>query len=189
MLLVLSPLVLARLARAHTAGISTATFEVQGDGSVEAHLLFSTAEPLRGTPLNPQDLEAFVRDGVDVEADGNRCLTSFRGARVTEVDGLALDASYACSKDADEIEVTLYYLSDLAPGHREIARIVAGSATSEAVLSRDRRAIALRLPAHPHGTAHLRKGRLLAIVTAVSVALLSSMALWQGARALRKRKE
>jgi hypothetical protein len=186
-----------RLVHAHTPGLSTAVFEVQGDGRVDARLVFATAEPLRGTPLDPQDLGAFVLDGVDVQADGERCQGTFRGARVTEVDGLVLDASYACSPGAGEVVATLYYLGDLSPGHREIARISAGSATSEAVLTSDRRAIALRLPAGLRGGAPRQKGRPLAMVTPVLAAVLSLasvasiasiLVLWRG-RALRERKE
>ena len=77
-----------------------------------------------GASLRQEDLRAFVQDGVDVTADGARCEPTYRGSSPTEQDGLLLEASYACPPGATEIGVTLYYLSTLSPGHREVARIV-----------------------------------------------------------------
>ena len=88
-------------------------------------------------------------DGLDVAADGVRCDGRYEGAGVTELDGLVLEATYACPPDAGEIGVTLYYLSALAPGHREIARIVGppgSDASVEGVLAGDRRGLSLKLP-------------------------------------------
>jgi hypothetical protein len=150
-----------RLALAHSPGLSVAEFEVQPAGRVLARLTFASAEALGGLSLGregvvtpedvsaaQEDLRAFLLRGVGVDADGSACAPTFRGAALTDVDGLVLDASYACPGDAADIQVTLYYLSALPRGvtHKGIARIVAGSAVSEAVLSGDHRAIDLRLP-------------------------------------------
>jgi hypothetical protein len=134
-------LLLPRFGLAHTLGLSTAEFQVQPDGRVEARFVFASGEP----PGASGDLGELVCDGVDVAADGVRCAGVFRSPEPTETDGVALSASYSCPDDAAEVEVTLYYLSALPPGHREVARIVAGSATAQAVLTGDHRALALRL--------------------------------------------
>jgi len=194
---------LPRLGSAHTLGMSTAAFEVKADGRVDAVFVFASAEPLGGTPLAREDLRAFLLDGVDVTADGTRCDATFRGASVSEIDGLVLKASYACADGrsvgaADcnrgaapwgglgEIIVTLYYLSALPPEHREIGRIVAGNATSEAVLSGDRRAIALRLPDDALRAARRSRGRRLVMAASTVVAFVSGLLLWR-ARTRRAR--
>jgi hypothetical protein len=184
----------ARPAEAHMQGLSTASFDVQPDGTVEASLVFASAEALRGTPLKDEDLRAFVLDGVAVTADGAACPGTFRGAGPSEGDGLVLEADFACPRElvaqgggvgGSEITATLYYLSALGPAHREIARISAGSATSEAVLSGDHRAIALRLPGDPLLAKRLRKARLLTVLTAVFAAFLAALFVWRW-RATRK---
>jgi hypothetical protein len=184
---VMALLFLPRLAAAHTPGLSTAEFDVAPDGHVDAHLVFASAEPLNGTPLRDDDLRAFVLDGVDVTADGSRCDASWRGSYPTEGDGLALDASYACARGASEVAVTLYYLSALPAGHREVARIVATGASIEGVLTGDRRALSLHLPAARSAPADraARKGRQLTILTAAFVAIMLALFVWRW-RATRK---
>jgi hypothetical protein len=184
---VMALLFLPRLAAAHTPGLSTAEFDVAPDGHVDAHLVFASAEPLNGTPLRDDDLRAFVLDGVDVAADGSRCDASWRGSYPTEGDGLALDASYACARGASEVAVTLYYLSALPAGHREVARIVATGASIEGVLTGDRRALSLHLPAARSAPADraARKGRQLTILTAAFVAIMLALFVWRW-RATRK---
>jgi hypothetical protein len=146
---VIALLFLPRLGRAHTPGLSMAEIRVDAQGRVDAQLTFAGAEPLRGLALRQEDLRAFVLDGVDVVADGERCDSSYGGSAPTEGDGLLLEASYACPPGAHEIGVTLYYLGDLPRGHRVIARIFGppdGTTRAEAVLTADRRALALELP-------------------------------------------
>ncbi|HTQ47144.1 MAG TPA: hypothetical protein VMI75_30525 [Polyangiaceae bacterium] len=186
-------LFLPRLASAHTPGVSTAEFDVAPDGHVDAHLVFASAEPLNGTPLRDDDLRAFVLDGVDVTADGSRCDPTWRGSYPTEGDGLALDASYACGAGASEVAVTLYYLSALPAGHREVARIVASGASIEGVLTGDRRALSLRLPAATAGAGGgapaaraARKARQLTVLTAAFAAFMVALFVWRW-RATRKR--
>jgi len=152
---------LPSFALSHTLGLSTADFTVQPDGRVQARFVFASAEPLGGLWLDRDrngvvtsedvaaargDLERFILDGVDFTADGDRCPATFEAASLSELDGLVLTARYACPDDADSVEATLYYLSALPRGHREIARIVAASATAEAVMTADRRAVRLTLP-------------------------------------------
>ncbi len=184
---------LPRLAAAHTPGLSTAQFDVAPDGHVDAHLVFASAEPLNGTPLRDDDLRAFVLEGVDVTADGSRCDATWGGSYPAEGDGLALDASYACPASRSEIAVTLYYLSALPPGHREVARIVAAGASVEGVLTGDRRALSLRLPAATSGAGRTtaadraaRKSRQLIVLTAAFAAFMLALFVWRW-RATRKR--
>jgi hypothetical protein len=169
---VIGLLLLPRLGRAHTPGLSVAEFVVQDDGRVDARLVFATAEPLMAAG---DDLGAFVLGGIEVSADDASCPAAFRGASRTEGDGLALEASYACPVGADEIAVTLFYLSDLPRGHREVARIVAGSSTAEAVLTAERRRLALKVRAGGAIPRARRTGLILALagtVAAVAVALV-----------------
>jgi hypothetical protein len=125
-------------------------------------------------------------DGVVVTADGSACAPAIQedfglGFPVAEGDGLRFNVTYACSPpdETDEIAVTLFYLSGLPPGHREIARITAGSATSEAVLSGDRRALVLQLPGAPRREARRRRGMVLVAVTAAFAALLMGLFVWR----------
>jgi hypothetical protein len=184
-------LVVSRPAAAHTPGLSTASFDVQPDGRVEARLVFASADLLQGGPRlalraeSGADILAFVTEGVEVTADGAVCQATLHDAGLREGDGFAIDASYACPAGAGEIAATLYYLSSLGPAHREIARITAGSATSEAVLSGDRRAIALRLPVDTLRAKRLRNGRRLTMVTAAFAVFMAGLFVWRW-RATRK---
>jgi hypothetical protein len=178
---VIGLLLLPRFAWAHTLGLSVANFEVR-DGFVEAHVAFASTESLGGLRLDRNDdgrvtaadlvaarddLRDFVLDGIDVSADGFRCPAAFRGASLAEPDGLVLEASYSCPTGATEVAVTLYYLSQLPPGHREVARIVAGSSTAEAVLSADRRGLVLRVP----GSTVTARGRNIRLLVAAIAAI------------------
>jgi len=186
-LVVVTGLFLPRPGRAHTPGVSVAELQVEADGHVDARLTFASLEPLGATTLRQEDLRAFVLDGVDVTADGARCEPVYRGSSVTEGDGLLLEASYACPPGAAAIGVTLYYLSALPRGHREVARIVGppGSrAVAEAVLTGDHRGLSLTLPEagprHPGGL----PAKLLALTAGFAVLMLALFA-WRW-RATRK---
>jgi hypothetical protein len=189
-LVVMVGLFLPRLGLAHTPGLSTAELDVAADGHVDARLTFASAEPLGKTTLSQEDLRAFVLDGVDVTADATRCEPSYGGSAPTEGDGLVLEASYACPAGAGEIAVTLYYLSALPRGHREIARIVGppgSGAEAEAVLTGEHRALALRLPASAEDHARReRLGKKLLALTVGFAVLMSSLFVWRW-RAARKR--
>jgi hypothetical protein len=194
---VMALVLLPRFGRAHTVGVSVAELSVEPSGVVNARFMFASAEPL-GMLLDRDhdgvvsgaevfaardDLKAFLQGGVDVTADGERCPASFGDATLTDLDGLVLPASYACPGDAAQIELTLYYLSGLPRGHRQIARIGAGSATAEAVLTGDHRALALRLPEDGRGGS-LRGRRPRAVVAlvagvAVLVAWLVARVAWR----------
>jgi hypothetical protein len=177
--LVMAALFLARVGLAHTLGLSMAEFDVAPNGRVDARITFASAEPLDGTPLRDDDLKAFVLKGVDVAADGSRCDGTFDGSALTEMDGLELDAHYACPPGASEVEITLYYLSALGPGHREVARIVAGAATAEAVLRADRRGLSLRLPVDPLVVKRAKRARRVLLLTVVFAVFFTSLFVWR----------
>lgn len=188
-------LFLPRLGRAHTPGLSIAELDVTPDGPVEARLTFATAEPLgpAAAALRDADLRAFVLDGVDVTADGARCEPRYEGSSMTEGDGLMLKASYDCPPGPAAVAVTLYYLSALPRGHREVARIVGppgSNASIEGVLTGDRRALELRLPPPPEDAAlRARKERVARRVTILSAAFAAVMVVlfvWRW-RATRRR--
>jgi hypothetical protein len=154
-------LVMPRIGRAHTLGVSAASFDVEQDGSVEGRVTFATAEALSGIHLDrnhdgaigadevaagSEDLKRFVLDGVDVTADAAPCPATFEGAAIDAIDGLVLRVRYQCPADAGRIAVTLYYLSALPREHRLVARIASGPLTTQAILSGDHRAIELDRP-------------------------------------------
>jgi hypothetical protein len=192
---VIAGLFLTRPGHAHTPGLSVAELEVTAAGPVEARLTFATAEPLgpAAQALRDADLRAFVVDGVDVTADGARCEPRYDGASVTEGDALLLRATYDCPPAPATVAVTLFYLSTLPRGHREVARIVGppGSGASvEAILTGDRRALELRLPRPPEDpTARARKERVarrVTVLTAVFAVVMVSLFVWRW-RATRRR--
>lgn len=166
---ILATVLSALPARAHSPGLSTGDWVIYPDGRVEASLVFASAEALTvrgrgGVVLDRNhdgvvtdeelagaraDLEQFVSEGVGVDADGDACPGRLAGAQLTSGDGLELDAAFTCGKLPRRLTVTLYFLSDLAASHREVARIALGSLTEQKLLSPTDRQIALTLPAAP----------------------------------------
>ena len=116
-------------------------------GRVDARLTFATAEPLgNANPQSEADLRAFVLDGLDVTADGARCEGRYEGAAVTELDGLVLEATFACPPTQPRNRGHPLLPERACPGHRELARMSGppgSNANVEAVLIGDRRVLAL----------------------------------------------
>ncbi len=196
-----------RIASGHTPGLSTAVFEAdEATGRVDARFVFASSEPLGNLPIDRdgdgvvteadlqaarEDLRAFLADGVEVSGDGTRCPATFTGASLGEVDGLVLTSTFACPRHASSLEAILYYLSALPPGHREVVRMTAGSATAEAALSSERRALSLKLPVDPaqeaQGRARRdRAGRRLVALTAAFAAFMLSIFVWRWRTAPRR---
>jgi hypothetical protein len=168
-----------RIALAHTPGLSTATFDVElATGRVEGRFVFAAAE-FEGTRTAREDLRAFLADGVEVSADGSPCPPVSFDASVNEVDGLVLSSAFACPRHPASVRVILYYLSALSPGHREVVRITAGSATSEAILTRERRALSITSPEPPAVTHRPRKGPLLVAVSLIFAVLMLGLFVWR----------
>ncbi len=149
------------VASAHTSGLSQSELVVGRDGAVDARLVFAAVEITAAASLDANhdgeitpaeidaarpDLKKLVLDGVEVKADGRACPASFRGAELTEADGLVLEARYACPPDARTIEATLFLLSELRPGHRHVALLSAGERSSQKLLSGTNRSLTLELP-------------------------------------------
>jgi hypothetical protein len=191
-LLAIGPLFLTRFASGHTPGISKVDLEVHEGGKIEGVFSFATAEAFGGLVLDrdrdgvvspeevakaTDELRAFLLDGVEVSADRTRCQASFRGATLTELDGLVLEATYDCPREADEIEATLFYLSALGERHREVVRIVAPGATAEGILRSDHRELTLRLPARPQPPQRDLVPRWFAVAVMALVAALLVLAL------------
>lgn len=172
---------LPRFSSAHTAGLAQADFDVGAGGRVDARLVFAAAEPIEAMYADPR---AFFLDGVGVMADGERCNPMFAGAHAAEdSDHFEIDGAFGCAPGASRIEATLYLLSSLPRGHRIAARIAAGSATTQAVLDGEHRAIALRL-----GSKGPRHAVALVAVTAVFTALMLSLFAWRFAATRSRRK-
>ena len=206
-LVVMALLLLPRLGRAHTPGLSLADFDVQPGGRVHARLTFATADAFGGASLDRDgdgvvtgeevsaaraDLQAFTLQGVSLVADGtSSCAATFESATLSESDGLVLEASYRCPEDAAEFEAVLYYLSALPRGkQRGICRIAAGSDMIEGVLDGDHRSIRLRLPDRPgvgarRSSRRVRAALLLAAAAAVAAAVVAAYRSyrWRSARA------
>lgn len=194
-------LLLPRLGRAHTPGLSLADFDVQAGGRVLARLTFATTDAFGGTSLDRDgdgvvsdeevaaardDLRAFVLQGVSFDADGAACTQAFGGASVTESDGLVLEASYQCPEGATDVQAVLYYLSALPRGKQKgICRIAAGSDTIEAVLDGEHRSLRLHLPDRPGVIARHsgRRGWEAAVLAAAAVAFGAYRSYrWRSAR-------
>jgi len=194
-----------------------ADFEVHEDGQVHALLIFASAEPLGGLALDRDgdgvvtvdevsaardELRVFFLQEVGVDADGSPCAATFRDASLTDVDGLLLRATYACPSDATDVEATLYYLSGASgsqPGARPnaarvIARIEAGSAMTEGVLTGQHRAIALHIVGHEGVRQRKTRRAGVLAVAAVLVGLLayglwrrrSARAAWRNPNAMKQ---
>ena len=132
-------------ARAHAVGMSQSVFTVRG-ALVHAEIVFARGEAsalLRSE--SDDDLRDVVANGIAVTGDGEACAGAFEKGGVVENDGLAIDATFTCLHAPRSLAVTLYLLSELPRGHRHLARIEAGSASSQALLDADHRALALDL--------------------------------------------
>jgi hypothetical protein len=169
-------ILLPRSAAAHTPGVSQGEFELHADGTVAAHLVFATAEVVDAAAQS--DPHAFLAQGADVVADGDRCTLGPAAAEPTETDGLAIDATYACRAGASRVDVTLYFLSALRPGHRQVVRITAGSATAQKVLTGTSRTVGIDVPADMRPAAR-RRGTALTVLTAAFCAFMVALFIWR----------
>jgi len=198
--MVLMAALLPRLGLAHTQGLSTVDFVLGADGRVAARWVFASDEPLgditpgcKGRCTNAdlvaarQDLRAFVVESSTVMADGARCDAHFQDAALSD-DGLVLTAAFACRAPTEAIsaiEVTLYFLTAMPAGHREVARIVADGVSAEAVLSADHRALTVRLPPSPARSRARARAPWTApstLAAATAIGVLIGAATWRGTR-------
>lgn len=157
-LFVLTWLLFASAASAHTLGISRSDFTLDDRGAVRALIVLSKADAVRlgnmdsdhdgvVSPLELSASEGVFREvlgaGVLVRADGARCSGGLEGGGDVEGDGFGFSLGFACAPGARTLEVELPFVDRLPPGHRHVARIVSGAASVERFLSATDRSVSL----------------------------------------------
>lgn len=200
-------LTVARPARAHTAGISTAEFVLDpapgpdGGVTVSGRLVFARGEiegPLsldrnRNGVVEASDLEAasadlrkLVEGGVEVTAGADVCRGELRSSALVEGDGLELEGRWTCPRQGPRsLAVTMFLLSDLRPGHRQLVRIIAGSNTTQKVLTDTTRLVKLDLPGPPPAKP-ARGGAAVVALASAFVVVFAALFVWRHRRGGRK---
>ena len=157
--LALAALGIAGAASAHDTGLSQSDFTVEGD-AVRAHLVLAAPDlealldadhdgrvTLAEVDGGRAGLASLVRD-TEVTAGGAPCPGALEGVSVEGVDGVAIDARFACPAGATgELAVTLHWLGARPPGHRHVARLVSGKRTMSAVLDAQRQGTSIAMDA------------------------------------------
>lgn len=150
-------------ATAHTVGLSQGLYRVDG-GVVRATLVFARGETRLLAPEVDADgdgalsevellagagaLEAAAIQATTVMMDGAACAASFEGARLSEEDGLELDATYRCPAAGARLTIDFGPARALGRAHRHVARVVADGMTTvgaERVLHRLRPRVEVEL--------------------------------------------
>jgi hydrogenase/urease accessory protein HupE len=128
----------AGAAQAHQVGLSRGAW-VQSQDSVQAELVFARGEALalcpaldansdrsldddevaRALPL----LRICVVDGVTVESDGAACAGEVAGASLTEEDGFAVRATFACKRAGRTTVDLTQLLTRASTEHRHLGRV------------------------------------------------------------------
>jgi hypothetical protein len=149
--LVLASALAPRTAGAHEVGLSRGDYTIGQDAAVLGRIVFARKELIglvagldadHDGQLTERELDdakdailGAVVGRVVVTSDGARCTGSLDGTALTEQDGVALTARFRCAARPRKLRVTFGLLDDLAFGHRHLARLVAGPAPMDAVLS------------------------------------------------------
>ncbi|HEY8206727.1 MAG TPA: HupE/UreJ family protein [Myxococcaceae bacterium] len=118
----------AAVAAAHPVGLSRGEYRLEG-GTLRAALEFAPGELAAGKEA------ALLQDGVVVTAGGARCEGAWQVTRMDD-GGARAQASLQCPSGAERAAVELPLLDAMSPGHRHIARAVAGGQEVESVLFR-----------------------------------------------------
>lgn len=145
--LLLLALAVGSPAGAHTVGISRGDYRVH-DREVSATLVFARPELASAAPqvdadqdgsISPRELaiastslDATIVQAIDVRSASNGCSGRLLGARLTEEDGLAIEAVYRCLDGAPNT-ISLRFLDSLSHGHRHLATVAAGAAMQHLV--------------------------------------------------------
>lgn len=148
---VLAAVLVAPSASAHQVGMSRGEYRLEGS-SLQAEWVFARQELLGlvpaldsnqdGTLATPEletgreALQALVRSGASVRAEGTPCAGALLGTRLVEEDGVALEARFTCGAAPSQASVELGLLQQLPHGHRHLAHVTSGAAGSDAVLLR-----------------------------------------------------
>jgi len=138
-------------ASAHQVGLSRGEYRLEGT-SLQAELVFARQELLGlvpaldrnqdGTLATPEleagqeAIQALVRSGVSVRAEGEPCPGELLGTRLVEDDGVALETRFTCGRAPSRASVELRLIQHLPHGHRHLAHVTSGEAGSDAVLLR-----------------------------------------------------
>ena len=138
-------------ALAHEVGLSRGQYHLEGT-TLRAELAFARAELLGLVPAldKNQDgalaeaelvdgegaLQAAVRSGASVLAEGQPCAGELVGARLVQEDGVVLEARFTCGQAPTRASLELKLLQHLPHGHRHLAHVASGTAAADAVLLR-----------------------------------------------------
>ena len=138
-------------ASAHQVGLSRGEYRLQGT-SLQAELVFARPELLGlmpsldrnqdGALTLPEleagrgEIQALVRSGVLVRAEGESCAGELLGTRLVEEDGVALEARFTCARAPTRASMELGLLQHLPHGHRHLAHVGSAETGSDAVLLR-----------------------------------------------------
>lgn len=152
-------LAVARVAAAHTIGLSSGEYRAAGDGLV-VKLAFARAEILSLVPALDANgdghatahevaagaklLDAKIVRRIAVTSGAEACVPIFLDAGLTEEDGLLVSARFDCVAPGDAFVVDAAFLEDLPARHRHVARAASAAVVHDEVLSRE--AHALRVP-------------------------------------------
>lgn len=132
-------------AAGHQVGLSRGLYRVDG-ASVRATLVFARGETRLLAPEVDADgdgalsevellagagaLDAAAIQATMVMIDGAACAASFEGARLSEEDGLELDARYRCPAAGARLTIDFGPARALGRAHRHVARVVADGMTT-----------------------------------------------------------
>jgi hypothetical protein len=149
-------------AGAHEVGLSRGEYVVEG-ATVEAQVVFARKELIALVAGLDADHDGALtsaeigagRDAIEgalvarikVNGDGAACPGTLDRVELTEQDGVAVRAVYRCAERPRRLGVELAFLDDLSFGHRHLARVSAGSAAADRVLSQRNPSVALDVPA------------------------------------------
>jgi len=129
------------VAVAHPVGLSRGDYRLEG-GTLSAALEFAPGELPAGREA------ALLQEGVVASAGGARCEGPWQVSRMDD-GGARAQASLRCPQGADRASIALPLLDQLAPGHRHIARAVAGGREAESVLFRGQASLEMSAGAAP----------------------------------------
>jgi hypothetical protein len=123
------------LARRELIGL-VATLDANGDGA----LTTDEVEAARGA------IEGALVGRVKVKGDGAPCAGTLDRVEPAEQDGVVVRAVYRCARRPAKLAIDLTFMSDLAFGHRHLARVTAGASETDHVLSQRRSSIEVDVP-------------------------------------------
>jgi hydrogenase/urease accessory protein HupE len=145
-------------AQAHAIGLSRGEYRITSAG-VTAELVFAQAELAAALPAidshadgtisvselaqQRATLEAALRDGLLLSADGQACRGALSQSMLTENDGLRLTLDYGCATPAQGYSLSLSMLDLLSPGHRHLASWPQDGVDSTYVLHLGKPAVAI----------------------------------------------